>query len=129
MAPTCIENGEVEEDEDDQDTDENTQNQWSDAKCCQEMKKGCPDQELCKDKCIRLVSNRARFTSSEIGYYYNFKFDKKGLPKGCEIFKGKKDEAWYREKRSIMEGVENTHGCQKQKARDEKGHASLFAKL
>ena len=97
LAPTCLEKGEVEKDDDDEDSEDVANDQWDDARCCQEMKKknGCSDQDLCREKCLRLVSNRARYTSSEIGYYYNFKF-KNGMPKGCKIFKKEHDEKWYR---------------------------------
>ena len=86
----------MEKDDDDEDSEDVANDQWDDARCCQEMKKknGCSDQDLCREKCLRLVSNRARYTSSEIGYYYNFKF-KNGMPKGCKIFKKEHDEKWY----------------------------------
>ena len=67
--------------------DDNDDEFWGRAraeKCCACKKKG-PDQK-CIDDCQMPVNSRARFTSSEVGYYFNFWFDKNGLPKGCPEF-------------------------------------------
>ena len=95
---------------------------WTPTKCCQEMLNGrCKakkNRKECNKNCLSKVSNRARFTSSEIGYYYDFDFDDNGLPTGCPVFEGNRDEEWYRGQRSIMQGLED-HGCGLQKAKDE----------
>ena len=101
LAPTCVEKGQkiIKKKDEDEDSEEVPDDQWDDDTCCKamkDMKKSCKDQKLCNDKCLRLVSNRARYTSSEMGYYYDFKFNNKGLPEGCKIFKSEHDEEWYR---------------------------------
>ena len=91
-GPTC-------DTKDDEDyTDSNKEEFWSTEKweeCCQAKSESCAQNGTCPEGCEKSVNGRprARLTSSEVGYYLDFRFNQStGLPYGCPIldreFKG-----------------------------------------
>ena len=133
--PVCTLNGEPlteEQKKEDEDyNDENDDEFWGYKRadnCCKCMKKG-PDQK-CIDDCQMIVNGRARLTSSEVGYYLDFGFDKNGLPKGCpgfdDFFKdyrktAQKEEAQIELLKVGKIGVDGLVNCGKQESiKDEK---------
>ena len=99
-GPTCTQDGKPDgipltEDEKDKEEDYNDGNDdefWGRNradKCCTCMNDGqdcIGDWQQDPMACQKPVNGRARLTSSEVGYYLDFGFDKNGLPKGCPEF-------------------------------------------
>ena len=55
--------------------------------CCEAKKDECGLKGNCPEECTKWANARLRFTSSEVGYYLDFKFDNQtGLPYGCDSF-------------------------------------------
>ena len=57
------------------------------AVCCDAKIEQCAVTGTCPEECTKWRGERLRFTSSEVGYYLDFKFDNQtGLPYGCDSF-------------------------------------------
>ena len=98
--------------------------------CCKDKK----DKIVSKDpkiiieypkNCTKFVNGRIRFTSSEIGYYYDFHFNQNGMPQGCSNFENFTDAMPKGDTKKLELILKDRHlggnSCPKQKKLKHKG--------